>query len=57
MLCEEVENLVYLTSSGVVSLSTETALVGHDGWGDMREGDWEGTTVCPPRLRRDRGAD
>ena len=49
-LCEEVENLVYLTTSGVVSLSAETALVGHDGWGDMREGDWEGSDVRPPDL-------
>ena len=47
-LCGEVKNLYYLTSGGVVALSTETALVGHDGWGDMREGDWEGTGVRPP---------
>lgn len=47
-LCDEVENLTYLTSSDVVSLSAHTALVGHDGWGDMREGDWQGTSVRPP---------
>lgn len=47
-LCDEVENLIYLTAGDVVSLSPSTALVGHDGWGDMREGDWEGTPVRPP---------
>ncbi len=49
-LCDEVENLVYLTQGDVVSLTERTALVGHDGWGDMREGDWEGTGVRPPDL-------
>ncbi len=47
-LCEETANLRYLTTSDVVSLSPTTALVGHDGWGDMREGDWETTSVRPP---------
>lgn len=47
-LCGELENLVYLTLSGVVSLSPATALVGHDGWGDMREGDWQHTSIRPP---------
>ena len=47
-LCDEVVNLVYLSLSDAVSLSPATALVGHDGWGDMREGDWEGTSVRPP---------
>lgn len=47
-LCDELENLVYLTASDVVSLSPATVLVGHDGWGDMREGDSEGTAVRPP---------
>ncbi len=47
-LCGEIENLVYLTLDDVVSLSSTTALVGHDGWGDMREGDWEQTAVRPP---------
>ena len=44
------ENLTYLTLTDAVSLSADTALVGHDGWGDMREGDWEGTDVRPPDL-------
>lgn len=47
-LCGEVENLFYLASCDVIALSTGTALVGHDGWGDMREGDWEQTSVRPP---------
>ena len=51
-LCEEVANLFYLTTKDVVSLSPNTALVGHDGWGDMREGDWENTGVRPPDFDR-----
>ncbi|HUQ92669.1 MAG TPA: metallophosphoesterase [Bryobacteraceae bacterium] len=33
-LCERMPNLVFLTQSGVIELSSQTALVGHDGWGD-----------------------
>jgi 3',5'-cyclic-AMP phosphodiesterase len=49
-LCEQIENLVYLTAQSVVPLSPSTALVGHDGWGDAREGDFDGTPVRPPDL-------
>jgi 3',5'-cyclic-AMP phosphodiesterase len=39
------ENLVYLSQSGVVELSPNTAIVGHDGWADARLGDFEGSDV------------
>ena len=34
------ESLVYLNTAGVVELTPTTALVGHDGWGDARLGDF-----------------
>jgi 3',5'-cyclic-AMP phosphodiesterase len=37
--------LVYLHQSGVQPLSGETALVGVDGWGDARYGNWSNTNV------------
>jgi predicted MPP superfamily phosphohydrolase len=33
-LAEQCELLTYLTATGVVELSRQTALVGHDGWAD-----------------------
>ncbi len=39
-LAEQSEFLVYLTATGVVELSRQTALVGHDGWADARLGDF-----------------
>lgn len=41
----ESEFLVYLTANGVVELTPTTALVGHDGWGDTRLGDYERSNV------------
>lgn len=38
-------NLQWLVTAGVVRLSDDTALVGHDGWGDARLGDFAGTQV------------
>ena len=43
--------LRWLAGSGVVGLTPETALVGHDGWADGRYGDYErsggsSTTTC-----------
>lgn len=32
--------IVYLSTSGVISLTPKTALVGHDGWGDAKEGNY-----------------
>ena len=37
--------LVYLNACGPVALSPTTALVGHDGWGDARLGDYAGSEV------------
>ncbi len=39
------ERLVWLTKSKAVRLAPRTALVGHDGWGDARLGDWAGSAV------------
>ena len=44
-LAEELELLKYLTAIGVVELSPQTAIVGHDGWADARLGDFEGSDV------------
>ena len=44
-LAGELELLTYLTASGVVELTRQTALVGHDGWADARLGDFEGSDV------------
>lgn len=38
--------LCYLTKHGVVSLSSRTALIGHDGWADAREGKFLLSSVC-----------
>ncbi|NUQ65160.1 MAG: metallophosphoesterase [Pirellulales bacterium] len=39
------KHLVYLTEAGVVELTPNTALVGHDGWADARLGDFERSEV------------
>jgi 3',5'-cyclic-AMP phosphodiesterase len=44
-LCRERKNLVFLTSAGAVDLTTDTGLVGHDGWADARLGDYERSLV------------
>ncbi len=44
-LAAERPGLVYLPLAGVVRLTANTALVGHDGWGDARLGDYEGSRV------------
>lgn len=45
ILCAKRKNLHYLTQEGVIELTPTTALVGHDGWGDGLEGDYEGSSV------------
>jgi 3',5'-cyclic AMP phosphodiesterase CpdA len=37
--------LRWMPVAGVVPLSAQAALVGHDGWADARLGDWEGSRV------------
>ncbi len=44
-LVGQTKNLVYLNLAGVVELTPNTALVGHDGWADGRLGDFEGSGV------------
>jgi Icc protein len=44
-LAEQMPDLHYLTQSGVVKLTDNCGLVGHDGWSDGRNGDYEGSSV------------
>ena len=39
------EYLVYLSAGDVVGLTPTTALVGHDGWGDARLGDYDRSEI------------
>lgn len=45
LLCSQRPRLNYLTLGGPVQLAEEVALVGHDGWGDGRVGDYERSLV------------
>lgn len=45
-LCRRETRLTYLTTSEVVSLTPETALIGHDGWGDGGAGNAQRSTVA-----------
>jgi predicted MPP superfamily phosphohydrolase len=44
-LCDQAQTLHWLNETGVYPLSRQTALVGHDGWGDAREGDYQNSPV------------
>lgn len=44
-LCRRNPHLVWLNDASSISLSAQTALVGHDGWADGRLGDYAGSTV------------
>lgn len=44
-LSQNNQNLNWLPVCGVVELTQDTALVGHDGWGDARLGDYDGSGV------------
>ncbi len=50
-LCARVPNLTYLWDAEVVPLTERTALVGVDGWGDARYGNWSSTTVALSDFR------
>ena len=43
--CSKRPKSTYLTEGGVCPLGPRTALIGHDGWSDAREGDFENSTV------------
>ena len=44
-LCSACEHLHWLPISGVIPLTEKTCVVGHDGWGDGRYGDYWGLKV------------
>jgi predicted phosphohydrolase len=44
-LADRTPNLAWLGAAGAVSLTPQTALIGHDGWGDGGYGDARGTPV------------
>ncbi len=44
-LAERSDRLVYLTREGVVEVTPNTALVGHDGWADGRLGNFERSEI------------
>ncbi len=44
-VAERLEWLTYLTAAGVIELTPQTALVGHDGWADARLGDFDTSDV------------
>lgn len=45
LLVQEIPVLHFLTQSNVIELTSETALIGHDGWSDARQGDFLHSTV------------
>lgn len=45
--CQVQPGLIYLSTAGLVKLTPTTALVGHDGWGDGRYGNYH---LSPVRL-------
>ena len=44
-LCREMPNLHWMPGTGVTPLTDSTCLVGHDGWGDGKYGDYDGSPV------------
>jgi hypothetical protein len=46
-LCAACPNLIWLSQTGAIALTDNTGLVGHDGWGDGRYGDYWGSRVEP----------
>lgn len=44
-LCSDCPNMRWLPSAGVVPLGREACLIGHDGWGDGRLGDYWASDV------------
>lgn len=44
-LCKEWKNLHYLTQSGPIPITSQSVLIGHDGWSDGRLGNYETSIV------------
>lgn len=42
---DKANDLHWMNASGVISLNKATALIGHDGWADGRNGDWNRSSV------------
>jgi hypothetical protein len=51
-LCARSPRLVYLSRAGIVALTEQTCLVGHDGWADGRLGDYARSKVQLNDYRR-----
>jgi hypothetical protein len=51
-LTSQCPRLHWLPQSGVVPLDAATALIGHEGWGDGRCGDYAGCKVFPQDIHR-----
>lgn len=45
VMCAACPNLYWLNQAGIVPLTESTGLVGHDGWGDGRIGNYWGSSV------------
>jgi predicted MPP superfamily phosphohydrolase len=45
ILTSETPNLIWMNSTAVVEMTSSTAIVGHDGWGDGRIGNALGTPI------------
>ena len=43
--CHTQSGLMYLSFSGLIELTPKTVLIGHDGWGDGRYGDYHQSPV------------
>lgn len=44
-LTKDSSYLQYLTTTGIVKLTSDSCLIGHDGWADARNGDYTNSTV------------
>jgi hypothetical protein len=49
--CADWPNLLYLSRGGIVAISDQTAVVGHDGWGDAMLGDFENSRALVSDFR------
>lgn len=54
-LVNECESLHWLSESGIIHINETTAMIGHEGWGDGRNGDYEsaGSLLMDFRLIKD----
>jgi predicted MPP superfamily phosphohydrolase len=50
-LCQRMPNLVWLSENGVIELTPQTALIGHDGWGDGLLGSFDEAVMLNDDLQ------